>query len=147
MNRRNIITLALAALAALAFTGATSASEFPAGSPKFRTNQAAALKASKDSGKPLIMVFSASWCGPCQANKARVYPSKDVQPYHDKFVWAYLDADDEANIPAMEKAGVSGIPHIEIVDKNGKRIGQSIGGTSPADFAKTLASALKTAGK
>lgn len=147
MIRRNIITLAIGAIAALAFTGATRASDFPAGSPKFLTTQAAALKASKDSGKPLILVFSASWCGPCQLNKNQVYPSKEVQPYHDKFVWAYLDADDEANIPAMEKAGVSGIPHIEIVDKHGKRIGQSIGSTSPAEFANTLTNALKAAGK
>lgn len=143
MNYRNFTTLLVSAIAGLAFINASHAADFPDGSPPFHTSHAAALKASKESGKPIIMIFSASWCGPCQANKNRVYPSKEVQPFHDKFVWAYLDADDAANVPAMEKAGVSGIPHIEILDKAMKRIGQSVGMTTPADFASLLSEASK----
>jgi thiol:disulfide interchange protein len=143
MNHPNLKALLVSAFVSLTSITASNAADFPKGSPSFHTSHAAALKASKESGKPIIMIFSASWCGPCQANKNRVYPSKEVQPFHDKFVWAYLDADDAANVPAMEKAGVSGIPHMEILDKDQKRIAQSVGMTTPEDFSKTLATALK----
>ena len=147
MNRRHLIAIAFGTILAVATSGTASGADFPAGSPKFHTSHAAALKAGKESGKPVVMIFSASWCPPCQANKKNVYPSKEVKAHHDKFVWAYLDADDKANHPAMEKAGVTGIPHIEIIDKSGKTIGQSVGGTSPAEFASTLEAAAKQAAK
>ena len=41
---------------------------------------------------------------------------------------------------------VSGIPHIEFLDKDGKSIGQQIGGTQPEAFAKTLEGIAKKAG-
>lgn len=144
MNRRNLITIVAALLVGVAFlVTRTHAADFPKGSPKFLTSYAAALKASKESGKPVVMIFSAVWCGPCQANKKAVYPSAAVQPFHDKFVWAYLDADNEANVPAMQKFGVTGIPHIQFLDKGGKSLGNAVGGTTPEEFSKVLAATLK----
>ncbi len=147
MNLRNLITLVAALLVGVvSLVTRTHAADFPKGSPKFLTSYDAALKASKESGKPVVMIFSAAWCGPCQANKKAVYPSDAVQPFHEKFVWAYLDADDEANIPAMQKFGVTGIPHIQFLDKGGKSLGNAVGGTSPEEFAKVLDVTLKRAG-
>ena len=143
MKLRHFITIIAAAIALLAISPAGKAADFPKGSPAFKTNYAEALKAAEVSGKPLIVIFSASWCGPCQANKKRVYPAAEVKLYHDKFVWAYLDADDEANIPAMQKFEVSGIPHIEFLDKTGESLGHMAGGTSPEVFAQVLAEVSK----
>jgi len=141
--KRHLLFTALSALALLAvFSSASHASDFPIGSPAFITSYDAALKAARETHKPIVAIFSASWCPPCQANKKNVYPSDAVKPFHDKFVWAYLDADAEANIPAMQKFGVSGIPHIQFLDSTGKPIGNVVGGTSPKDFAKTLAALL-----
>jgi thiol:disulfide interchange protein len=142
---RSRIAAAMIAGAAL-FIHPASASDFPEGSPAFVTAYDAALKAAKDGGKPVVMIFSASWCPPCQANKRRVYPSAEVKPFHDKFVWAYLDADQKANAAAMQKFGVSGIPHIEFLDKEGRSLGQAVGGTAPEAFAGQLAAILKKAG-
>ncbi len=137
------LILTLAALAALPLLAA----DFPKGSPKFLTSHDAALKEAAASGKPVILVFSAAWCPPCQAMKKSVYPSKEIKPFHDKFVWAYLDTDVEANAAAASKYGVEGIPHIEFLSSNGKSAGKQVGSSSPDDFAKTLEGVLKKSSK
>jgi thiol:disulfide interchange protein len=150
MNHRIFSALASAALASVAFVNILGsqarAVDFPNGSPAFVTDYNTALKVAKEKGKPVVMIFSAVWCAPCQANKHQVYPSDAVKPYHDKFVWAYLDADADANGPAMQKYGVTGIPHIQFLDKDGKAIGSSVGGTTPQEFAQTLKAMLHKVG-
>lgn len=135
------ISLGLLAACSIALAG-----DFPKGSPTFETKLSSALAKAKAEGKPVIAVFSAVWCGPCQVMKKEVYPSAEVKKYHDKFVWAYLDTDIEANNKDAEKFGVSGIPHIQFLDKNGKSVEKQVGSTSPDDFAKTLKGVLKKAG-
>ena len=143
MKTRTFLALALAALSGLPF--AADAGEFPKGSPKFLTSYRKLLTEQKESGKPAILVFSASWCGPCQAMKKDVYPSQAVAPMHDKFIWAYLDADDAQNRKAKEKYAVSGIPHIEFLNGSGESIGQQVGSSSPEAFAKKLEEILAKA--
>lgn len=147
MKLRQLVTLITTLGFSAFFAPISHASDFPKGSPTFVTSYDAALKAAKEVGKPVVLVFSASWCPPCQVNKQNVYPSAKVKPFHDKFVWAYLDADQEANVPAMEKFGVSGIPHIQFLSKDGVSLGNLVGGTSPQDFAAVLTQMLgKSAG-
>lgn len=124
------------------------ASDFPAGSPKFFTTAPAVLKAAKQNGKPIIMVFSAAWCGPCQTMKKEVYPNELVQPLHDKFNWAYLDIDDEANGKLAEGFHVETIPHLFFLDSAGKTtLDQLKDVTAPKDFVKKLKHVLKTVEK
>ncbi len=131
------ILLFLAAATSLAL-----ASDFPKGSPPFQDSSPTAMSAAKTSGKPVILVFSAAWCPPCQAMKHDVYPSAAVKAFHDKFVWAYLDVDDPRNESAATKYGVNGIPHIEFLDASGKEIDKQVGGTSSEEFTKKLDSVL-----
>lgn len=125
--------------------GAKVSHEFPAGSPEFLASFEAATAAAKSSGNPALLVFSAAWCPPCQAMKKGVYPSDEVKPYHDKFIWAYLDIDDPANNAAANRFSVNGIPHIQILSADGKALDKKIGGTTPDDFAKFLHDALELA--
>lgn len=143
-SRRSFFAAAVALVAALALP-ATGA-DFPKGSPKFETKYKSALAEAKKTGKPLIVVFSASWCGPCQQMKKTVYPSEAVKPLHDKFVWAYLDTDEADNAKVAKEFNVGGIPHIQFLDKEGKAIGQQIGGMAPDAFAKKLEGILKKSG-
>lgn len=137
---KKILTLIL-----VAFSTAAFASDFPEGSPKFKTSAISAMNAAKKEGKPVILVFSASWCPPCQAMKKDVYPSEAVKAYHDKFIWAYLDVDDASNTRAAEKAGVDGIPHIQFLNAQGKEVSKQVGSNSATAFAKTLEGVLAKA--
>ena len=139
---KKTIILLLAAASSLAL-----ASDFPKGSPPFQDSSATAMTAARSSGKPVILVFSAAWCPPCQAMKHDVYPSAEVKAFHDTFVWAYLDVDDPRNESAAMKYGVNGIPHIEFLNAAGKEIGKQIGGTSSEEFAKTLQTMLSKTNK
>ena len=139
---KKTLLLILAAATSLAIAG-----DFPKGSPFFKDSSAGALSAAKESGKPVILVFSAAWCPPCQAMKHDVYPSDAVKAFHDKFVWAYLDVDDPRNESAATKYGVNSIPHIEFLNAEGKQIEKQVGGTSSAAFAKTLENVLAKAHK
>jgi thioredoxin-related protein len=134
--------LLLAALCSLTL----HAADFPAGSPKFFTTTAGVFKAAKQNGKPVIIVFSASWCGPCQSMKKDVYPSSLVQPLHDKFNWAYLDIDDESNSKLAEGFKVHTIPHLFFLDAAGKTTLDDLKDvTAPKDFVKKLNKVLKKA--
>jgi thiol:disulfide interchange protein len=136
--KRFLLLLAALALPALA-------ADFPKGSPKFLTSYDAAVAAAKEQNKPVVVVFSAVWCPPCQVMKRSVYPSKEVAALHDQFVWAYLDTDEDANADAARKHKVSGIPHIEFLSPTGKSLGNQVGSTSPADFSGTLKKVLAKA--
>ena len=136
----------LIALILTAVTVTVLASDFPKGSPKFRSSAGVALGAAKKEGKPVILVFSASWCPPCQTMKKEVYPSEAIKAYHDKFIWAYLDVDDSGNNREGEKYGVRGIPHIQFLDAQGNPIDKQVGSSSPEAFAKTLDGVLAKAG-
>lgn len=134
---KKLITLVTAAFA-FAIAMPLLASDFPEGSPKFGTNYEAALEQAKKENKPVILVFSAAWCGPCQSMKKTVYPSKEVTPLHDKFVWAYLDVDEAASESPSMKYKVEGIPHIQFLSASGKDLGNQVGSSSSPEFAGTL---------
>jgi thiol:disulfide interchange protein len=121
------------------------ASDFPAGSPPFSSKLSDALAKAQAENKPVVAVFSAVWCPPCQMMKKQVYPSAEVKEYHDKFVWVYIDTDEKSNAADGKKFKVEGIPHIEFLSKEGKSLDQQVGASSPSDFAKTLAGVLKKA--
>ena len=123
------------------------AGDFPKGSPAFEHSLAKVEAKAKQSGKPMVVVFSAVWCPPCQLMKKEVYPSPEVTALHDKFEWAYIDVDEESNAPAARQFGVQGIPHVEFLDKNGKSLGNQVGSTSPSDFAASLKKTLAKANK
>lgn len=141
--KKILLALAVAAIASVPLI----AKDFPKGSPKFEDSARSVLNDAKKSGKPIIMVFSAVWCGPCQMMKKDVYPSSVVKPFHDKFEWAYLDTDDKSNAKVAEEFGVSGIPHIQFLDSTGKPIDKQIGSTSPEGFVEKLEAVLAAVAK
>ena len=143
---KNLITLLIIGAVIMKLLGSLDQSLTPGadkGAPGgFQTRYETALSLAKSSSKPLVVVFSASWCPPCQQMKNEVYPSPEVAPYKSQFVWAYLDVDDPANQAAAQKFGVRGIPHIAFLNPQGTEIDTTTGGMPPSAFASKLQSAL-----
>lgn len=142
MTIRTFLSASSAFLASALFLHAAPAAEFPKGSPRFHTSYTKLLAEQKATGKPAIIIFSAVWCAPCQGMKKSVYPHASVAPYHDQFVWAYLDGDDPQNKLAMEKYAVQGIPHIEFLDRTGKSLAKQTGPLKAKEFTKKLQEVL-----
>lgn len=118
------------------------AADFPKGSPEFVTSYRDAMNHARKTGKPAIIIFSASWCPPCIEMKEDVYPSRKVKAFHNQFVWVYLDRDDPSNDEIAEKFSVNGIPHIEFLDSNGRTLDRLVNAESPREFASRLKSVL-----
>lgn len=106
--------------------------------PRFHKDYHNGVAAAKTSGKPMIIVFSAAWCGPCQRMKQSVYPSEPVAPFHDDFIWIYLDVDNPDNAPVVNQHRVTAIPHIALKDNNGRSLKTLRGQMSANEFARIL---------
>lgn len=117
----------------------TIASDFPTGSPKFATSFNTALASAKASGKPLVAVFSASYCVPCQNLKKDVYPSPEVTALHEQFEWVYVELEEatEENEKASVKYQVESVPAIMVIKPDGSVAGH-VEPNAPAIFAENL---------
>lgn len=138
--------------AAVAFGGcersaqkAVSVDDLPEGSPPFVFAFDEAMAEAGKLGKPVVAVFSASWCPPCQSNLKDVYPAQPVQALHDDFVWVYLDVDQPENKKVGQRFKVNGIPHIEVIHANGQGVGKRVGGLPPQAFVEFLTQAKSAA--
>jgi thiol-disulfide isomerase/thioredoxin len=95
INRRSFLTIFTALLTggALLSPVTSFASDFPEGSPKFVSSYEESLKTAQASGKPLVVVFSASWCPPCNQLKATLFNRQDFATLSQHFVAVHVDGD------------------------------------------------------
>lgn len=99
--------------------------EVPVSSIAWREDFDAARVEAKAGNKPMLLVFSAAWCPPCNAMKHDVWPDAAVsRVVNSDFVPLYVDVDNPGNAPIARRYNVSGIPAVLVVDANGEVIRQ-----------------------
>lgn len=94
----------------------------------------AIAKAQKEN-KMIFLDCYTSWCGPCKALAANVFPDKEVGDYmNPKFVCIKIDMEKGEGPELNRKFEVSAYPTMIIFNKDGKEIGRIVGGGSKELF-------------
>lgn len=97
----------------------------PADGMAWRTDFQAALAESKQTGKPVLLDFSASWCPPCQVMKHDIWPDEKVrQAIETSYIPVLLDVDAAASQEVAQRYNVRSVPTILVVDKDGRVVRQ-----------------------
>ena len=106
----------------------------------FRNVKLSALLQKAKAEKKLAFVdVYASWCGPCKAMEANVYPQQKVGDYFNKyFVSAKYDAEQGEGIEIARKYRVTAYPTYLLLDAEGNLVGKMVGGSPADDFIKKI---------
>ncbi len=113
----------------LALTMLVSAGNYP--------NYGSALEAAKQDGKPIVIVFTASWCGPCTSFKGSTLKDEAVlKELKDNFHFLLVDTDKSQALAKSFK--VSSIPVTKIVSADEKELASQVGIQSKSGMIKWL---------
>lgn len=103
----------------------------------WRTDYAAAERESRETGKPMLLDFTAEWCGPCQDMRRTTWSDPAVAQALKGYVPVTIDLDTHADLAT--KFGVSAIPHLTILNAEGTVVAAEEGELSPEQFREWLA--------
>lgn len=95
-----------------------------------------ALAESKKTGKPVLAMFSASWCGPCKMMIATVYPTKDAKKALADFVPVYIDSEKKRDLAS--KNDIRAFPTFKCFTPEGELADDHVGATQTAGFIELL---------
>jgi len=128
LNRRALFTAV--ALSLLAVSGAQAANKVPF--------DAAAFKAARDSGKPVVLEIAATWCGPCQKMKRTVSELVEKPDFKDVTIF---EADFDANKAELQKINAHHVTTL-IVYRDRNEVQRTIGATEAEVIEPLLRKAL-----
>jgi thiol:disulfide interchange protein len=80
----------------------------------------AALASSKQTGRPVLIFFEATWCKWCKKMKAETLVDTSVQQALRPFILVYVDTD--KNRAIAQRFGVSGIPAYVITNASQEKL-------------------------
>jgi len=72
--------------------------------------------------KPIMAVFSATWCGPCQAVKKDVFKKDGFKKVADIAVLLYIEQTDPKGMAYCKKFKIRAYPTFKALDETGKEI-------------------------
>jgi len=92
----------------------------------WQTNFEQAMQQARQENKPVLVHFSADFCGPCKLIEKEVFPDSEIiQNINQNFIPVKIDT--EKDQATTKKFGVTGIPADIFVSPNGEVISQRVG--------------------
>ena len=108
----------------------------------WESNYQVGLQQAKQNNKAVLMVFSTTWCPPCNQMKKTTYKDSAVKAFvESKFVPIYLDSDKE--IALSEKYGLQFLPTYYVLKSDGSEVGQFSGYYRAEAFVGELKKTLR----
>ena len=102
----------------------------------WRKDLDAAKREAAQVGKPLLVYFTADWCGPCQEMKKTTWADPRVAVAIHEYIPVKIDVDEQADV--AKRFNVSGIPRIQMLLPNGQPGQSLVGYISPDETADWL---------
>jgi protein disulfide-isomerase len=92
-----------------------------------------------DSGKPMLLFFTAEWCVPCRIMKREVFADSNVATaINAKVVPVMIYAGEPGADEAFDQYGVRGTPITIFTDAQGNVLDYEVGGIGKAEFMDML---------
>ncbi|MDX1963662.1 MAG: thioredoxin family protein [Pirellulales bacterium] len=120
----------------------------PPNSIAWADNYTSALQQAADSGKPMILYFTGTWCVPCRVMKRRVWADEEVKGLvNTQFIPVAIDFDNPDDTEVLARYNVGGPPVTIITDSQGNALRWRAGGISKTEFLELLKDPNPTAAK
>jgi thiol:disulfide interchange protein len=129
-SRMNILWTVLIVLAVIVFLRRSAFEElyynaigykFPESKIAWRGDFEETLSEAKEKGKPVLLVFGATWCPPCKTMKRNVWPDEEVtQAVEQGYVPMYVDIDEEKHSQLSARYRILGIPAVLVLNAEGE---------------------------
>jgi thioredoxin-like negative regulator of GroEL len=112
----------------------------PAG---WSTNLTAAWNEATNRGQPVLMYFTARWCGPCKLMARTTFTNQTVAQTWERVIRVAVDIDDQ---PAVaEQHGVRAVPAFHLFPPTGEVVAKTTGYQEPERFVAWLTNAIHQA--
>ena len=125
-----------AACFALSLAGACQGQKQEQGKIEWIKSYGEGMKLAKSTRRPVMLFFTANWCGYCRKLIQEVYSNDSVAKESKRFVNIWINIDEDRKTPA--EYGIRGVPTVFFLDPDGQTAMLYTGPRTPEHFARVM---------